>query len=184
MDDNYQDPRIVRHYRRLVEAIQRSTQVVLYKGCSSLDHPHPEEPVISFDSYRFYKAPLPLKPEDAVKLTELCCNPENFILEGGVSLCLFHEDYCVEWRSDEQTTQLVFCFTCAEVYGRYKVGRVSMPLSSPEVFQALLPSTPWEGNDGWEVDGAEIDWTEFYEAEDENPEALIARYKELQRSGD
>jgi hypothetical protein len=136
------DPTIVRHYRRLVEAIQQATEIVLYKGCSSLDHPHPEEPVIRFDDYRFYQDPLPLKSEAAAKLTALCCNPENFNLDGLIWMCAFHEDYGVEWRSGDQATRLVFCFTCHVVYGRHRGGEFFMTMASPEVFQELLPTSP------------------------------------------
>lgn len=129
----------VRQYRLLVAAIEQSTAMVLYKGFSSVDHPYTAEPVITFASYQFYEKPLPLTPDEAARLTALCCNPESFNLNPESWFCDFHEDYCVEWRSEEQAVQLVFCFSCDEVYGLKRGGKFKMAMRSPDVFRAIFP---------------------------------------------
>jgi hypothetical protein len=112
---------------------------VVYQGFSSVDHPYAVESILALDAYQFYEKPLPLTPNEAARLTALCCDPENFNFNSECWFCEFHEDYGVEWRSGQRPVQLVFCFTCDEVVGLQQGGWFQMAMKSPQVFRALFP---------------------------------------------
>lgn len=146
--------KLSRHYRLLIDAIKRSTQVVLYQGCPRSDYPQPEQPVITFDSYQFYQQPLPLEQAVAATLTALCCDSSHFHLDDNLfSPCAFHEDYCLEWTHGDEASQMLFCFSCGLVYGRHATERDYFIMKSRKTFQPFFPPNRW----ALEEDEAESD---------------------------
>lgn len=133
-------------FQALVEGIRQSTEVVLYEG---LPHRHEAtyyrewstKHTLIMHGYRFYAEPLPLQKEDAIKLTELCCDPSNFALDGTHSLCMFHADYCLEWGSGQETTQIQLCFSCHDVAGYRGSTHLLVPMSSGP-FESILLKYP------------------------------------------
>ncbi|MEO8392896.1 MAG: hypothetical protein ABI700_07875 [Chloroflexota bacterium] len=107
-------------YQLGVEGIRQSGEVVVYEGLPNryderYYHERTSNLTFILQYWRFYMEPLALGIEDAARLTELCCDPEQFGFDDGLTLCMFHPDYCLEWRHDEDVTRVLFCFSCSEV---------------------------------------------------------------------
>jgi hypothetical protein len=121
-------------YHVIAAGVQRAKKVVLYEGlphqCSEIEQLKAElksKKTKEFHKFPFYQELLPLKEEDAKRLTALFCDSESFkpVREiwwlGVTKLCgKYHPDYCIEWQDGKDVYQVLVCFGCCEVrcYGR------------------------------------------------------------------
>lgn len=107
----------------LAKGVATADKVVLYEG---LPHPVFEKKLLDAETkekktfedhgFRFYAAPLDLKPADAKALTALFTAEGSFTKFGGEKKCGgFHPDYLVEWHAGKDVYRMQVCFGCGEV---------------------------------------------------------------------
>lgn len=109
--------------RVFASAVRGAGEVVLHEG---LPHPMWErellqreretKPVRELHGYPFYRETLPLREDEARKITETLAAPAMYAPFSGEKKCGgFHPDYAVEWRRGEDVHLALLCFGCEEV---------------------------------------------------------------------
>lgn len=134
------DPIKVRIHRLLADHIRQSDRLVLYKAFKRFrnEEPLPAEGIFKVDGiYQFRNTPIQLQENDARRLAELCCDPKSFDLWFGMKMCLFDEDYCLEWHHGSTKAHYLFCFSCGDAYGASTESQV-LSLHNPKVFKEIL----------------------------------------------
>lgn len=132
-----------KQHRPTADKIKQATQVRLYEG---LPHQVNERKLweqemktgksMTLHDFPFYQEMLPLKSDDATRLTALFGDekaiqpyqgveklPDGRLVVAGRACGGFHPDYCIEWIAQGATYQLLVCFGCGEArcYGPKRV---------------------------------------------------------------
>src|SRR5262245_48497095 len=67
--------------------------------------------IIELNGWSFYSELLPLHKEHADELTALFSDPQSFRPYRGGKRCVFHPDYCLEWRLGSTAVRAQICLT-------------------------------------------------------------------------
>lgn len=111
------------NHKPIAAGVRKATKVVLHEGLPHQTFEREElarelkaKKTEQLNGFPFYAETLPLKPEDAKKLTDLFCEPKSFVKFQGYKLCGgFHPDYCIEWQDGKDVYRVHVCFGCHEV---------------------------------------------------------------------
>jgi hypothetical protein len=133
---------------RAAAAARRAESMVLYEGLPHqtwerelLERELRSKRVVRRGDFPFYAEPLPLTAADAIRLTDLFCNPHSFRKWAGPKTCgAFHPDYCLEWRAGKETYQCLLCFGCheAKVFGPNTALYFDISQAAYKQFTAIL----------------------------------------------
>jgi hypothetical protein len=116
-----------KNIKPLTEALAKAQGLVLYEGLPHqrwesdlLENELKEKKSIVLRHFPFYEATIHPKEEDTKKLSAICVNRQSFERYGGLSMCcVYHPDWCLEWRDGNTVCQVLICFGCGEaiLYG-------------------------------------------------------------------
>jgi hypothetical protein len=130
------------------EGVSRASALVLYEG---LPHPFWEaekfkrelgtKKTVRFHDYPFYERPLHVAEEEIGSLRRLSAAADSYWSYGGPKFCgAYHPDYCLAWKGDAATYDLLICFGCGEMklYGAERMLVVDVRRDTFRQFETTL----------------------------------------------
>ena len=116
-----------KNIRPLTEALAKGQALTLHEGLPHqrwekdlLDRELKAKKSILLHHFPFYEAPIDPKPADLKKLWAISSNSQSFERYKGLSMCcVFHPDWCLEWRDGDNVCLVLICFSCSQavLYG-------------------------------------------------------------------
>lgn len=104
------------------ESIRRAETMILLERAADAMHV-PEilrvivgsKAIVKIGPYPFYEEPLVITEEHAVKLAETVADVSTYYPFNAPSLCIFHPDFALQWRSGNEMWGVLFCLDCDQI---------------------------------------------------------------------
>jgi len=108
------------NYIPITKNLSAAATLTLYEGLPNPDDSYPifekeaaTKKILSIHKYVFYETALDVSTEDVEKLRHLLTSSNTFAA-GRRKRCGFHPDYCLKWKDQTESYDVLLCFTCKE----------------------------------------------------------------------
>lgn len=123
------------------EGVRRASSLTLFEGLPHQNWDYDQhqrelatKKTVVIHDFPFYERPLVLSTDEVAELRRLCAAAGSYSSYSGEKLCGgYHPDYCLTWKDDTATYDLMICFGCEEMklYGpqNYLIADLNAPFN-------------------------------------------------------